>query len=212
MANIEIIGAAQSVFVRTTRIAFEEKGVAYRLISAFPHSPEINALHPFGKIPVMRHGDFVLFESRAIAAYVDRAFDGPALMPSDTALAATAEQWISAINTSVFPEIVSYMQANAFPKGPNGLRDERLIAETLPVVGKCIDVLNSATAATGHLAGSDFTLADMYLMPILAYLRNFPESAEMMRAANPLSTYFARHSARASFAKTAPAPLADLRR
>jgi glutathione S-transferase len=49
-----------------------------------PHTPEVVAIHPFGKIPVMRHGDVTLAESRAICGYVDRAFDGPALTRSSS--------------------------------------------------------------------------------------------------------------------------------
>jgi hypothetical protein len=30
-----------------------------------PHTPEIDAIHPVGKIPAMRHGDVVLAEPRA---------------------------------------------------------------------------------------------------------------------------------------------------
>ena len=35
-------------------------------MSSFPiarHTPEVDAIHPFGKIPAMRHGDVTLFES-----------------------------------------------------------------------------------------------------------------------------------------------------
>src|SRR5882757_4182093 len=51
---LEIIGAPQSSFVRTVRIACEEKAVAYRLTPAMPHSAAVKAIHPLGKIPVMR--------------------------------------------------------------------------------------------------------------------------------------------------------------
>jgi glutathione S-transferase len=34
-----------------------------------------------GLIPVMRHGDFALFESKAIATYIDMTFSGPKLIP-----------------------------------------------------------------------------------------------------------------------------------
>lgn len=210
LSDIEIIGAAQSVYVRTTRIAFEEKGVPYLHTPAAPHSPEVNVLHPFGKIPVMRHGDFVLFESRAIATYIDRAFEGPLLIPGEAKLAAEVEQWISALSTSVFPGVVVYLQANAFPKGPNGSRDETVIAAKLPIVGQCIDILNRAISKTGNLVGATFTLADMYLMPLLGYLRIFPESGEMVAASN-LSSYYAKHSARDSLMRTVPPPLGDLR-
>jgi hypothetical protein len=78
----------------------EEKGIDYEVVDASPHSPEVNAIHPFGKLPVMRHGAFTLCESKAIATYLDRGFPGPALMPSDPREAALAEQWISLVNTN----------------------------------------------------------------------------------------------------------------
>jgi glutathione S-transferase len=210
LEDIEIIGAAQSAYVRTTRIAFEEKGVPYTLTPAAPKSPEVYALHPFGKIPVMRHGSFVLFESKAIATYIDRKFHGPPLVPAVAEYAAQAEQWISAINTSVFPTAAIYMQANVFPKGPDGRRDETVVARNLPSVRRYIEILDRAVES-GQLAGTTFTLADMYLMPLLAYLRIFPESGEMIAAAGNLSRYYATHSVRRSFMMTTPPPLGDLR-
>jgi len=208
---IEIIGAPQSVYVRTTRMAFEEKGVAYSLTAAGPNSARVNALHPFGKIPVMRHGNFTLFESKAIATYIDRTFEGPALIPQEARSAAIVEQWISAVNTSIFPTAVIYMQANAFPKGPNGQRDEAIVAETIPKLSHYMEVLNNAVGATGYFAGNAFSLADMYLMPLLGYLRIFPESRELFERAEFLLRYFENHSSRESFVKTTPPPLNELR-
>ena len=66
MATLEIIGAPQGNFVRTVRMACAEKVVPYTLNPALPHSPDVDAIHPFGKIPVMRHGDLGLCETRAI--------------------------------------------------------------------------------------------------------------------------------------------------
>ena len=83
MAELQIIGGPQSNFVWTTRIVCAEKGVPYQHISVMPHTPEVDAIHPFGKIPVMRHGDVTLCESRAIISYIDRTFDGPSLTPRD---------------------------------------------------------------------------------------------------------------------------------
>ena len=39
------------------------------------------ALHPFDRVPIFQHGDFTLYETSAIATYVDEAFEGPALSP-----------------------------------------------------------------------------------------------------------------------------------
>src|SRR6185436_13016570 len=91
MAELEIIGVAQSNYVWAVRIAATEKGVPYKFTPLRPNTAEVGAIHPFSKIPVMRHGDFELFESKAIATYIDRTFDGPALIPADAKGAALTE-------------------------------------------------------------------------------------------------------------------------
>ena len=68
MPELEIIGVARSNYVWTCRIACAEKGVPYTLTRGFPQTPELLALHPFGKIPVLRHGDLLLCELRRSAA------------------------------------------------------------------------------------------------------------------------------------------------
>src|SRR5215470_1305104 len=82
MSSVEIIGFAPSTYVRAARMVCEEKAIPYELKPSRPHAPEVTAIHPFGKIPVMRHGDFELCESKAIATYLDLAFPGPRLFPT----------------------------------------------------------------------------------------------------------------------------------
>ena len=55
---------------------------------------EIRAIHPFGKMPVLRHGDFQLFESKAIATYSTATSPALYSFPSDLRLAALTEQWV----------------------------------------------------------------------------------------------------------------------
>src|SRR5262245_60807901 len=58
MSGVEIIGGALSTYVRAVRVVCEEKAIRYEHKLARPHEPDVAAIHPFGKIPVMRHGDF----------------------------------------------------------------------------------------------------------------------------------------------------------
>src|SRR5262249_59767756 len=99
MSSVEIIGGALSTYVRAIRMVCEEKGIAYQHKLARPHEPDVAAIHPFGKIPVMRHGDFELCESKAIATYLDLVFPGPRVFPAEPRHAALTEQWVSLINT-----------------------------------------------------------------------------------------------------------------
>jgi len=202
--SIELIGAPQSSFVRTVRIVCEEKGTPYRLTPARPHSPEVDAIHPLGKIPVMRHGDVQLFESRAIAGYVDRVFPGPKLFPENAVLGARIEQWVSVCNSSILPALNGYLQCFFFSGAPDGKPDEEGMAARLPQVRSLISLLDRAVAASGCLASNDFTYADMNLLPVLAYLSEVPQSATALSDTTHLAGYLARHSQRQSFQNTRP--------
>jgi glutathione S-transferase/GST-like protein len=69
-------------------LTLKEKGVDF--VSRFidmtkfeHHSPEYLAINPLGVIPAATHGALKLYESTAIMEYVDAAFDGPPLRPTD---------------------------------------------------------------------------------------------------------------------------------
>ena len=207
MAKLEIIGVPQSNYVRVVRMVCEEKGVPYELKPERPHSPEVDAVHPFGKIPVMRHGDVTLCESKAIATYIDRVFDGRKVIPDDPTLAAQVEQWVSLGNTAFDPVMIrQYVVGYVFPK--DGKPDMTAIGAAAEKMKPQVEVLDRAVARTGHLVGDDFTLADINLMPILFYVGRFAEGKDLLGKAANLSAYVARQSARPSFQKTMPPPRA----
>jgi glutathione S-transferase len=207
MSELEIIGAPQSNYVWAVRIAATEKGVPYKFTPVRPHTPEVDAIHPFGKIPVMRHGDVELFESKAISTYIDRAFPGPALIPADAKGAALTEQWISCVNTLIDPTCVrQYIVGYAFPGTPDGSPNRAKIDPALPLMEKQLPVLDAALAKTGHLVGDTLTLADINLFPIAFYLQRFPESKAMVQGHKHLTQFIERMLARPSVKATAPPP------
>jgi glutathione S-transferase len=207
MPELQIIGAPQSNYVCVTRIACAEKGVAYTLVPVAPHTPEVDAIHPFGKIPVMRHGDVTLSESRAICFYIDHAFDGRDLVPRWPVDGARTEEWISLVNTTIDPLLVrQYLLAHLFPGTPDGSPDRAAIDMALPKMEQHFAVLDRAVAKTGHLVGDSFTLADMNLMPILFYMNKAAESRAMLDRSPNLKAYFERHMARPSVKEAAPPP------
>ena len=207
MPDVEIIGGERSTYTRVARMVCEEKAIRYDLRNVLPRSPEAFAVHPFGKIPVMRHGDFELCESKAIATYLDLSFPGPKLIPTDPRHAALTEQWVSLVNTKMDGTLVrTYLFNYIFPKAADGSPDRQAIDAVAPAVKQEIDLLDRAVAKGGFLAGDSFTLADINVMPILAYLKNFPEAGGAIAAAKSLSAYYDRLAARPSFQKTTPPP------
>ena len=205
MAKPEIIGSSRSTYTRAVLMVCEEKGIDYVLTETPLHAPEILAIHPFGKMPVLRHGDVELFESKAIATYLDRSFPAPFVFPSDPHLAALTEQWVSLVNTVMDRTLVrTYLFAYIAPKTADGAPDREAIDAVMPAVREQIGVLDKAVARTGYLVGEQFTFADINLLPILYRVRQVPEGAEALAATTHLARYYDRHAARPSFTSTTP--------
>src|SRR5262249_19550674 len=199
MPELELIRAQPSHHRWTCRIALPAKSLPHKHVSAMPHTPEVDAIHPFGKIPVMRHGDLELCESRAICWYIDNAFAGPKLVPSDPARAAQVEQWISIVNTHIDPVwLRQYVRSYVFPKTADGSPERDTIAAALPKMEEQFAVMDRAVAKTGHLVGGTFTLADMNFIPILYYMGTCLESSALLARMPALARYRELHLARNS--------------
>ncbi len=203
MPTLEILGAPWGNFVRTARMACVEKGVPYTLTIVRPQSPEVTAISPFGLVPCMRHGTLELCESRAICAYIDQAFEGPPLVPREPAAMAVTEQWIALVMTTIDPVLarqylVSYINA------PAGVPDPAVIEALLPKLRACFAVLDRRLAAVSYLAGDAFTLADMFLYPVIWFMRLKPESAALLQESAHLLAWYERLGTRASVRATEP--------
>jgi glutathione S-transferase len=199
---LEIIGSTRSNFVRTVRMVAHEKGVPYEHVPEMPHSEVIKALHPMGQIPAMRHDGLALFESMAIARYIDAVFEGPQMIPEDPKAAAVVNQWCSFAQTTVDRLILrQYVVEYLFHKDADGtvVRDE--IDKAIKRFPKLFGVLDAAVAP-GCLGGAAFTLADCFLMPILAGARMFPEGKQALESSANLQAYFETHATRPSFLET----------
>ena len=89
---MKLYGASRSPFFRKARVALEEKGIPYEVerLVPVPKTPELLALHPLGKIPILRDGDVVVPDSSVICAYLERVQPKPALYPHEAGEYATA--------------------------------------------------------------------------------------------------------------------------
>src|ERR1700710_1546512 len=183
----------------------EEKGIQYTLTETAIADPELFTVHPLGKMPALRHGDVCLFESKAIATYLDRAFEGPEMFPREPLPAALTEQWVSFVNTVVDRTFIrtylyEYIAARRDKRNP----DRNVIDSVLPDLHRQITILDTAVKTPGFLVADRFTFADINLMPILHRLAQAPEGNDALGRAVHLSKYYAQHAQRNSFQRTSP--------
>lgn len=205
MSDVTLFGFPQSSYTWTARLVLDEKGVAYDLDPVELGSEANLAVHPFGKIPAIRHGDFLLYETSAICRYVDEAFDGPPLQPADARARAQMEQWISSANANYDTDIIRHvvlerLVAPRFGRDP----DEAKIAAALPRIGRDVEVLESWLGGHAWLAGDEVSIADFFMLPIMFYLYAVPEGRPLFEGRAAIGRWWEAVSSRPSFAATRP--------
>jgi glutathione S-transferase len=107
---LTIWGRLSSVNVQKVVICAEELGLAYERVDAGGKfggldTPEALARNPNKLIPVIRDGDFVLWESNAIVRYLSRAYGAGSLWPADPRAAADADRWMDWQCTTLNPAL-----------------------------------------------------------------------------------------------------------
>lgn len=204
---IVVHGIPGSPYVRKPLIVCEEKGAPYRLaamsFSEGAHKqPAYLARNPFGRIPTIEHGDFVLYEAQAIGRYIDRCFDGPSLTPADPRQAARMDQVLNIVDWYVMPSITGAISFNRVIKPKFGMPvDEDAIADALPMARTCIGALEDILGAQPYFAGDAVSLADLFAYGHFEFLGQTPEGADLL-AGSPLLGWMERMAERPSVQKT----------
>ncbi|TPN01107.1 glutathione S-transferase family protein [Mesorhizobium sp. B2-1-3A] len=199
-----LYGADYSVYVRIARMTLEEKGVAYELFPLDIFAAEgIPAWylehHPFGRIPAFEHDGFRLFETNAIARYVDEAFDGPALQPADPRGRARMGQMTGMLDAYGYRAMVWDVAVERLEKAEP---DESLIAGSLRQAETVLKVLSSLKPPGPWLLGDQVTLADLHAAPIIGYFLKVAEGQKLLAQFSDIQGWYTRIAARPSFART----------
>ena len=175
------------MYTRIARLALAEKDIPYQFeevdifVDTGPPADYL-ALNPFGAIPCLRHGEFVLYETATITRYLDEVFTPVLLQPSAPAARARMNQIISVLDNYAYRPMVwdVYVQRIVVPAG-GGEADEKLIASALPGLRKVLQQLDQWRAEQRFLAGDTLTLADLHAFPMLQYFAETPEGVVLLK-------------------------------
>ncbi|KAF1936659.1 glutathione S-transferase, partial [Clathrospora elynae] len=128
--------------------------------------------HPWGKIPAITFPDgFTLYESRAICKYLARKYSMP-LLPSESDLEATALfDQAQSVEMNYFADPAGKIGFEKFAKKFMSLPpNEAVVAESLKATEAYFDVAERLLQHTDYMAGKDFTLTDIYYIPLIQRL------------------------------------------
>jgi glutathione S-transferase len=183
-----VYGAAYSVYVRIVRLALHEKGVSYDLeeVDIFadggPPAAHLRR-HPFGKIPAFAHQGFTLYETAAIARYIDEAFPGPPLLPEGPQLRARAAQIVGILDAYAYRTLVWDIYVERKDRAEDAdPPDEAKIAAAVPRAAQCLDAIADLMDAPTYFLSDAPCLADLHAAPMIDYLRRAPEGAALLHA------------------------------
>jgi glutathione S-transferase len=176
-----LFGLERSVYTRIARLALEEKSVRYSMQEVEIFGPDgvpdhHLRRHPFGRIPVLQNGAFVLYETGAICRYIDEAFQGGSLQPDGIEQRARMNQVIGVLDSYAYRPMVwgVFVQRVVIPLN-GGLPDESLIASSLTSSDTCLGALEALLGGAAYFAGESISLADLHAFPMLRYFCLAPE-------------------------------------
>jgi glutathione S-transferase len=210
MATPIVYGPDYSTYVRSVRLAFEEKPAEYRLepvhiLGGEAQQPGYLQRHPFGKVPAFEHDGFRLYETSAITRYVDQVFPGKRLQPSDARQAARMNQVVGIVDSYAYGSIIGKLvwQRLIVPM-TGGEGDEAIVRDAEPTVARCLAEFSRIKGDDAWLAGPEISLADLHLAPIFAYLTMTQDAERLLQPRAGLRGWWEAVSGRESMRKTQP--------
>lgn len=169
---IELYWGSGSPFAWRVMLTLEVKGLAYesRLLefSKGQHkTSEFLRLNPRGKVPTLKDGDFVINESLAIMAYLDRKYAEPALFGRTAEECGLIWRIISECESYLIPEADKVIRPLFFGKGLEKVEEIQQAAQLTRNELRSID---TALAGSSWLVGATISAADIVLFPVVQSL------------------------------------------
>jgi len=210
MSKPILYGPTYSTYTRSMRMLLAEKGVEYDLvhvdmIGGAHHQSNWKARHPFERVPAFEHNGFAIYETNAIAHYIDDAFPGRRLAHPNISRRTRDQQIVEVINAYGYARIMHGIVLRYFfadkAKGP----DTAAIAAAAPAAEQVLSAIQDLMLGSDpYLVGRDVSFSDLHLAPIVAYFVGFQEGTRAMTRLPLLARWWLAMQQRPSLAATAP--------
>ncbi|GAB5437540.1 glutathione S-transferase family protein [Falsiruegeria mediterranea] len=193
-APLTLIGYRYSVYTWIVRGVLHHTGTPYQFEDFDPFSQDLDAHpHPFGRVPVLRHGEVTLYETAAICSYVDAIQNASPLMPTGALARARVLQVTSIIDTyGYWPMIRQVFAQRVVRPFEDQEPDENEIAEGLQSSARVLAALEEIAKERVVLSGDELTLADCHLGPMMSYFCRAPEGASALQDYPALSRWWSQ--------------------
>lgn len=163
MTNLTLISHELCPFVQRAAITLEEKGVAFERINVdLSNKPAwFLAISPLGKVPLLKIGDAVIFESAVILEYLEETQAHP-LHPTDPLTRAEHRAWIE-FGSTILNDIWSFYTAT----------DDSVLQAKTRALAEKFARLEQRLSDGPYFDGARFSLVDAVFGPVFRYFDAF---------------------------------------
>jgi len=154
-------------------LALEHKGLAYE--SQLLHfdkqeqqSPQMLKMNPRGRLPVLKDGDYVVFESVAILYYLERKYPHPPIFGSTPEEAGVIMRVICEFQAYAEPSVAKIVKAIF---AGDASRDMDALSDDMHVVAREARTIEGRLSKEQWIVGTHYTALDMVIFPWLQLLR-----------------------------------------
>ena len=177
-------------FSHRCRFVLNEKACDFEIqdVDLYNKPPEIDAMNPYGDVPILVERDLTLYNPNIINEYIDERFPHPQLMPADPIQRARARLFLYTFERELFSFVRVLENRDEAEKRKAIARNQ--IREQLMQ-------LSPIFAKNKFLMGDEFTMLDVMMAPLLWRLGYY--GIDLPKSAAPLLKYAESIFARPAF-------------
>jgi glutathione S-transferase len=199
---MKIFGHPASTCTRKVLMTLAETETPYEFVvvdfakNEHKQQPHLSR-QPFGQVPALEDENLRMYESRAMARYINQKVGGK-LVPADLVGRARMEQWISIETSNFAGPAMKFIYQYVFGRP----QPQEVLDTARKQIDLALDVMSAQLDGRNYLVGDQFTLADICFMPYFEYTMSSPVK-ESIAARASVSAWWTRVSERPTWRKVA---------
>ena len=176
-------------------------------------SPQMLALNPRGRVPVLKDGDYVCFESLAILYYLDQKYPTPPIFGRTPEEAGTIMRVICEYSAYIEPHVTKIARAIFFEQQQADLGADEITAAMHAVASEA-RTIEGRLSKSDWIVGDAYSAVDMVIFPGIQLLKRAlekPQAAALSSRFMPvevnypaLGRWLARVAAQPGYERTYP--------
>lgn len=194
---IEIYGQGATRSMRAVWAA-KEAGVAFEykevnLKSGEHRNEDFKKLNPYGRVPALKDGDYLLWESAAILTYLADLAPEKNLVPQDPKGRGLYNKWLHFANTELDAPLFT-IEKHIW-RYPENERNPEIIKKSLDELQAPLKLITDHLSNNDFLMGETFTMADI----LMAHCLNWARFREAFSDNDTLNQYTKKLSKRENY-------------